>query len=351
MKLEDIRRQIDLIDIRIIKLLNDRMERALMAKKLKNEVEDSAREQQLLAALRENSRGLIAPEFAEQLYTRVLEESKRLQHADFKLAAFQGEHGAYSEVASRVWNKDLVPIPYRSFADVFAAVHEGICELGIVPVENSLGGAVGQVNDLLTKTDLEVVGAVELPVHHCLLAVPGTDHREIRAVYSHAQALAQCRHFLKRQKLEPKQFYDTAGAAKMLADTNPPASACIASNLAAEFYNLDVIKENIEDLDTNTTRFLVIAKEALPEPGSKCSIVFTTAHKAGCLFGVLELFAKADINLSRIESVPNEPGSYAFFLDFAGSKNDEKVTEILTSVESMTASYKFLGCYNERKGK
>ncbi len=349
MGLKEIRENIDLIDFKILKLLNDRMEQALMAKKFKSQIEDREREKDVLDRIRKDSKGLINAEFVEKIYLEIIRESKNLQQREYKLIAFQGEHGAYGEVASREWNSDLIPVPCNEFADVFEGVQSGLYEYGIVPVENTLGGVVGGVNELLINTSLNVVGAVELPVHLCLLTLPGTDHREIRAVYSHPQALAQCRRFLGRNKLEPVQYYDTAGAAKMLADQAPKASAAIASKLAAELYNLETIKENIEDLDINTTRFLVLSKQESTEEGNKCSVTFATEHKAGTLFGVLEVFAKESINLTRIESFPNEPGNYAFFLDFMGSKRDDNVLKALEQVKGMTTSFKLMGCYQERK--
>jgi prephenate dehydratase/chorismate mutase/prephenate dehydratase len=321
----------------------------LLTKKFKSQIEDRQRENEVLNRIRQNSSGLINADFIEKIYIEIIKECKNLQQNNWELIAFQGEHGAYGEVASRKWNNDLVPIPCREFADVFEGVKDGLYEFGIVPVENTLGGTVGQVNELLIKTDLNFVGAVELPIHLCLLALPETDHREIHSVYSHPQALAQCRKFLARNKLDPVQYHDTAGAAKMLMETRPKASAAIASKLSAELYNLEILKEDIEDLDRNLTRFIVLSKEKNPDEGDKCSIIFSTAHKAGTLFQVLEVFAKKNINLTRIESIPDEPGSYAFFLDFVGSNNDQKVVEALDNVKGITRSFRLMGCYKERK--
>ncbi|UCF56685.1 MAG: bifunctional chorismate mutase/prephenate dehydratase [Deltaproteobacteria bacterium] len=337
------------MDSKILKLLNDRMELVLMAKKFKSQIEDSEREKDLLDRVRKNLTGLINAEFIERVYTEIIEESKNLQQNDYRLIAFQGEHGAYGEVASREWNSDLVPVPCSQFAEVFEGVKSGLYDYGIVPVENTLGGAVDQVNQLLINTDLNVVGAVELPIHLCLLALPGTDHREIRTVYSHPQALAQSRHFLSRNKLDPVQYYDTAGAANMLAEQRPKGSAAIASKLCAKFYHLEIVKEDIEDLDRNMTRFLVLSKEENKEEGDKCSVIFSTEHKAGTLFGVLEVFARENINLTRIESIPNEPGNYAFFLDFIGSNKEDKVVKALDKAKEITTNFKMMGCYKERK--
>jgi len=349
MSLKEIRKNIDLLDSKILKLLNGRMELALMAKKFKSKIEDRGREKELLSRTRGNSTALVDAEFIEKIYVEIIKQSKKLQQKDYRLIAFQGEHGAYSEVASREWNSDLIPVPCSEFAGVFEGVTSGLYDYGIVPVENTLGGVVGQVNELLINTDLNVVGAVELPIHLCLLAPPGTDHREIRAVYSHPQALAQCRQFLARNRLHPVQYYDTAGAAKMLTEKTPKASGAIASKLSAQLYDLEIMKEDIEDLDRNMTRFLVLSKEENREEGNKCSVIFSTEHKAGTLFSVLEVFAREDINLTRIESIPNEPGNYAFFLDFMGSNRDERVKKALGEVKEITSHFKLMGCYKERK--
>lgn len=348
MKLDEIRQNIDLIDSKILKLFNDRMEQALMAKRFKERIEDPQREKEVLEKISNNPNALLESDFSQGIYNTVLDYSKKLQEKNLIITGFQGEHGAYSEEAVRLYNKDYVTIPCTTFNEVFEGVNSGMYDYGIVPVENTLGGIIGPVNELLISTDLQIIGAIDMPVHHSLLMVPGTDHREIREVYSHSQALAQCRRFLSRNNLTPMPYYDTAGAARMLAEQQPRGSACIAGKLAAELYNLTVLKENIEDLSSNRTRFLLLSKCENRLDGSKCTITFTTEHKAGTLFGVLELFASAGINLTRIESIPNEPGNYSFFLDFDGSVKDPVVTKTLEKAESQTSGFRVLGCYNEK---
>jgi prephenate dehydratase/chorismate mutase len=347
MKLQEIRRQIDKIDRELLVLLQERMGLALRSKKFKETIADPAREEDMLARIDRMNLDLVERSFQRQLLKTIIQESKRLQEEDRPLVAFQGEHGAYGEVAAR----KLVPggayIPCLEFMDVFRGVEEGYLDLGVVPVENSLEGAVTQVNDLLTTTHLKVIGEVKVPVNHCLLATEATDYREIRLVYSHPQALAQCRSFLLRNKLEPRPFYDTAGAAKMLARENPKAAAAIASALSAELYNLEIIKERIEDGPSNSTRFLLLSRTASENGGDKTSLIFITPHKAGSLYSVLRLFAEADINLTRIASMPlrTEPSNYSFFLDFEGSENDETVSAVLSKMEKLTLSLKLLGSY------
>ena len=349
MTIEEIRKNIDRLDARILKLLNDRMEQALMVRKLKQRIEDPEREQQVLEQIRRSATELIHPEFIERIYLDVIQESKTLQQKNRELIAFQGEHGAYSEVAARAWDPNLVPIPCPEFTDLFEGVESGLFDYGLVPVENTLGGMVGPVNDLLIGTELQVVGAVELPVHHCLLAPPEMDHREIRSVYSHPQALAQCRRFLARNKLEPVRYHDTAGAARMVADKRPTGAAAIASAICAKLYDLEIIKEGIEDHERNLTRFLVLSKGEARESGDKCSVLFSTAHKAGTLFRVLEVFAREGLNLTRIESVPEEPGAYAFFLDFMGSIRDPQVRKAVEEIKGITTRFKLMGCYLEKR--
>lgn len=347
-----LRKKIDLIDFEIIKLVNQRMEHTLRTRRLKQNILDRGREQEIMAAIRRHSRGLIKPEFSSKLFSDIISESKRLQGQHLKLVGFQGEHGAYGEVAIRSVDPALVPIPCPEFADVFDEVLNGQLDYGLVPVENSLEGAVTQVNDLLVEADaskIKIVGEIKIPIRHCLLALPGADPREIKVVYSHPQALAQCRQFLHERQLELRPYYDTAGAAMMLSDERPRTAAAIANKLCAELYNLQVLFENIEDNRSNTTRFLLLAKEENKEAGNKCSIIFSTEHKAGSLFAVLKLFSDAGLNLTRIESRPirNDPGKYAFLLDFQGSSRDQKVIDTIEKAKKETVVFKFLGCYQE----
>lgn len=347
MKLDDIRIRIDKIDRELLVLLQERMAMAIQAKKFKSTVADPKREEKVLARAERMNLALVESSFARQLLRTIIEESKRLQSQDRKLVAFQGEHGAYGEVASR----RLVPggafIPCLEFVDVFSGVTEGYFDLGVVPVENSLEGAVTQVNDLLTTTGLKVVGEVKVPVNHCLLAPRETLLSEVRVVYSHPQALAQCNRFILQNKIEPRPYYDTAGAAKMLARENPRAAAAIASALCAELYDLEIIKQGIEDGAANHTRFLLLSKEAYVGKAQKTSIVFSTAHEAGQLFNVLRVFAEANINLTRIASMPlrSDPGNYCFFLDFEMADDEAINADVLAKVEKCTSSLRFLGSY------
>ncbi len=347
MDLEEVRRKIDRIDFEVLSLLNRRMELALTSRKFKNEILDKERENTVLQAVADYAHRQIAPDFSRRLFSLIMSESRKLQEAKLPLMGFQGEHGANSETAALAFASDTAVIPEASFTDIFDGVEAGYLDFGIVPVENSLGGMISRVNELMASRKIYVVGEKLLPVHHFLLALPETDYRDIRVVISHPQALAQCKEFLTRHKLEGRPYYDTAGAAEMLFRDRPGGTAVIAGESCAKLYHLSVIKEHIEDHSDNVTRFLVISRKASKTPGDKCSIVFSTPHKAGALFNVLETFAENGLNLTRIESVPlgGRPGNYVFFLDFLGNDRDEAVQWVLEKVKAKTGNFRFLGCY------
>lgn len=348
MDLNDIRKKIDTIDFEILKLLNSRMEFALRTKKFKRGITDERRESEVIEYIRKHSQGLIEPEFCKGLFSQIIGESKRLQGENLRLIGFQGEHGAFSEVAARQFDTELIYISCDEFREIFDAVGSGLLHYGVVPVESTSGGTVADVNQLLVETELQIIGEVKTPNHYCLLALPETDPRELRVAYAHRNALSHCQRYLVEHDLEGRPYYDSAGAAKMLLKERPKGSAAIASRFAADYYNLAVIAEQIEDTE-NFTRFLILADGGAESDGNKCSIVFATEHRAGALFRVLKEFADQGINLTRIESMPNrhDPGNYLFFVDFNGSKRDPIVQQALEQVRAMTVLYRFLGCYPE----
>ena len=344
--LDDVRRQIDRLDFDLLRILNERMELALTSRKFKTATTDPKREEDVLKRAAELAPRLVSGPFIDNLFHAIMNESKRLQETEIPLVGFQGEHGANGEMAVALVKPDSAPIPCDGFVDVFDGVEGGYLDYGVVPVENSLGGMVAQVNELMARRDFFVVGEVLLPIRHSLLVLPGTHHRDVRVVLSHPQALAQCREFLERHGMEGRPVYDTAGAARILSTQHPEGTGVIANELCARLYHLDIMKAGIEDHADNVTRFLVIAREPV-DSGNKCSIVFSTAHKSGALYDILQLFADKNINLTRIESVPlgGRPGNYVFFLDLMGSITDPSVSDVLKTVERQVSRYRFLGCY------
>ena len=356
LNLHALRREIDRIDNNLLQMLQKRIEVARLIIRFKKETNQDinvpSREQEIIDNLMGRERSLLSSEVIRDIYERIFVESKRIQAEEKPLVAFQGEHGAFSEMAARQWNPDIVPIPCAEFTDIFQGVTEGSYEYGIVPIENTAGGIASHVNGALrnAKHPLYIVGAVEMSMRHCLLIAPGTDHRSLRRVYSHPAVLAECSEFIERMKLEPVQYFDTAGAAKMLAEKVPEATAAIAGDLAAKYYHLDILVDGIGNVENTRTRFVVLSGEPRTDGGNKCSLVFTLPDRAGALFSVLKLFADADINLTRIDSVPDNanPNDFAFFIDFSEDARNPVVQDILKEIESQAVFYRFLGCYTEK---
>lgn len=351
MNLEEIREKIDRVDIEILNRLQLRTELALLSRRFKADIIDEERERQVLENVKARARRLMGPAFAERIFRQIIEESRRQQAEERRLAGFRGEHGAFSEEAVAVFERELIPIPCLEFRDVFEGVESGFLDRGLVPVENSLEGSIYEVNHILTETELKIVGEVVLPVHHCLLAPPDIKAGEIRVVYSHPQALAQCRSFLSRRRLEPRPFYDTTGAARWLASERSHGAGVIASRFAAELYGLKTVEEDIEDHSGNRTRFVVLSADGVEAGGDKCSIVFKTPHRAGALSQVLSIFAGAGINLTRIDSKPvrRDPEQWAFILDFQGCADEAGVIRVLERVREQASSFRLLGCYPEAR--
>lgn len=265
------------------------------------------------------------------------------------IVAFQGEPGAYSELAlRRQFGNDTGTLPCQSFNDIFDAIHHGQANRGMLPVENSLAGTVIPAYDLLVDHDLQIRSEVILRIEHCLMAPPGTTLSEIKRALSHPQALSQCEQTLRRLGIEPVTHYDTAGAARDLAAQPKPGTAAIASVLAAETYGLEILAHNIEDLAINFTRFFVLgATNSSRQDPSKTSIIFTTRHEPGALYRVLGELAGRGINLTKIESRPrrNRPWHYLFYVDFEGHEDDPGVREALLGILKQASFLKVLGSY------
>ena len=264
------------------------------------------------------------------------------------IVAFQGESGAYSEEAVRQhFGDNVTPLPCRTFEHIFASVESGEADYGAVPVENSTAGSINKAYDLLLDYDLRVSGEILLRVHHCLMTLP-ENVGAIKEVRSHHQALAQCESYLNRQDYVAVPWYDTAGSAKDLVADPTEGVAVIASKLAAEYHNLTILDERIEDRPNNYTRFFVIGKEYTPcMPNCMTSLVFTVPNTPGVLYEILGEFACREINLSKLESRPrrDRPWQYVLYIDFDGHFQEEHVGAALLGILSRAASVKLLGSY------
>ena len=265
--------------------------------------------------------------------------------------AFQGEHGAYSEVALyEHFGNDVEAIGCNAFDDVFDLVNNGEVTYGFIPVENTIAGTVVENYDLLFANEVFVIAEAYLPVRHTLLAKKGARVEDIKEAFSHPHALRQCKAFLKSKDIRMMATYDTAGAAKAVASGDRMDCAAIASALCAEIYDMDVLENNIQSNSSNTTRFFVIAKkENVPEehPTGKTTVAFKTRHYPGALVDCLKIFQKYKLNLTKLESrpIPENPWEYVFYAAFEAGIDDDEVKAAIGELTLHAVFVKLLGSY------
>ncbi|XP_047321916.1 arogenate dehydratase 1-like [Impatiens glandulifera] len=287
-------------------------------------------------------------------------------HGSNLRVAYQGVPGAYSEAAAGKAYPNCEAIPCDQFEVAFQAVELWIADRAVLPVENSLGGSIHRNYDLLLRHRLHIVGEVQLPVHHCLLALPGVRKEYLTRVISHPQALSQCEHTLTKLNLNVAReaVDDTAGAAEYVAANGLRNTAAIASARAAELYGLEILEDGIQDDSGNVTRFVMLAREPIiprTDRPFKTSIVFAHDKGTSVLFKVLSAFAFRNISLTKIESRPhrNRPirfvddGSvgtakhfeYMFYVDFEASMAEIRAQNALAEVQEFTSFLRVLGSY------
>jgi len=261
--------------------------------------------------------------------------------------SFQGERGAYSEAAAFCFfNEKIDTVPFPTFAEVIKSTENAKTEYSILPVENSIEGSVGESYDIIYSTNLNVIGEIYHRINHCLI---GTDSLEnIKTVYSHPQALGQCRKFIQEHNFKTVPTYDTAGSVNIIKEINTVNVACIASKNASEFFHVPIIIEGIQDVSNNYTRFLILGKKKSEQTKKdKTSIIFSVKHEKGALFRIIERFYEFEINLTKIESRPKKdtPWEYNFYVDFEGHQDNPQITEMLSDIKQRCIFLKILGSY------
>ena len=273
--------------------------------------------------------------------------------------AYQGERGAFSErAARRLMGEEVETIPCPSFEEMFDSVGRDEADCCVAPIENSLAGSIHRNYDLLLQSKLTIAGETNLRIVHNLIAPPNVELGELRRVYSHPVALAQCTQFLRTNRtMEATAVHDTAGAVRLVMDRGRRDEAAIASDDAAQIYGGRILARGIEDNAQNYTRFLLLkhSERMLPmspaEPRRwKTSIVFRVANKPGSLFRALGTFALFDIDLAKIESRPVEgrPWEYAFYLDLVGRSDEPVIARALSNLGEMAETVTMLGSYPSR---
>jgi len=267
--------------------------------------------------------------------------------------AYQGEIGAFSEAAAQKLDRDAELLPCRSFEEVFTSVDAGPAGYGVLPIENSIGGSIHRNYDLLVEHHLPIVAEVELPVVHQLLALPGATLGNLRRIYSHPQALAQCERFLRTLTgVEIVASYDTAGSAKLVSSERLTDAAAIASARAGDVFGLVPLASAIQDYDDNITRFLVIGRRPFDKaPPDKTTVVFTLPNTPGSLFKALSVFALREVDLTKLESrpIPGRPWEYLFYVDLASARDELPCARALGHMAEFAPMLRVLGSYTSWK--
>lgn len=371
--LSEIRVEIDKIDNEIIELFKRRMDCAKAVGRYKQEnnipVLNQARENEILDSVEQKGGEYGA--YARLLYSNIMELSRALQHnivgsgkklkeiidnadsvlpdSDIKIAC-QGIKGANSHEAAIRLFPNGTPVFYASWSDVFEAVERGEATFGVLPVENSTAGSVSGVYDLILKHRFYIVGAYDLPISNNLCGLSRSEFEDITQAWSHPQALSQCSEYLAKHNIKPIPSENTAIAAQDIANEMRLNCAAICSKAAAKEYGLKILREDIQDSDLNTTRFIVISKKLyIPDNADKISLCFSLPHVTGSLYSILCRFNSLGLSLTKIESRPRKDTGfeYLFYLDFAGSVRSKDVTGLLAQLSEEMPEFSFLGNYCE----
>ncbi|NLY70296.1 MAG: bifunctional chorismate mutase/prephenate dehydratase [Clostridiales bacterium] len=364
-----IRDKLDAIDQKLIELFTQRMDLINEVAEVKRaaniSISDEAREQEIIDRMVSLSKTEYAGEaktFTGTLLSlskyrqrkllfdnreeELLPPSRKAPEKDISVA-YQGVPGAWGEQAAIQMFNDNDKMGLDSFEEVFKSVKEGQVDYGVVPIENSRTGAIGEVYDLLRKYGCYIVAQTWVPVRHCLIANKGTKLEDIREVFSHPEGFRQCRNFLKGRPWDLSSCRNTAVAVEMVAkEKGNKRIAAIGSKRAADLHDLDIVVPDIIDDKANKTRFIAIA--SAPEYDETCdaiSITFSVSHRSGALCEVLFHFMSAGINLSRIESRPMMGNKYCFFTDLEGNILDENVARGIRNASACCGYLEVLGCY------
>ncbi len=371
--LKEIRADIDRIDNEIIRLFKERMNCARDVGNYKQAngipVLNEGRENEILDAVEE--KGGEYGSHARLLYSNIMELSRALQHnivgsgkalkAEIALAdeelpcenikvGYQGIAGANSHEATLKMFPDAALVNFKSFSDVFEAVENGKINYGILPVENSTGGSVSAVYDLILKHRFYIVGAIDMPIDYCLGGIKQAELADIEMVWTHPQSISQCSDYIARHNFDPTPCSNTAVAARAVAKEKRLNVAAICSYKAAEEYGLKVLDNHIQDDKTNTTRFIVISKKLyIPKNSNKISLCFSLPHVTGSLYSLLCRFNSIGLSLTKIESRPRPDKNfeYLFYLDFSGSVHSDNVIALLSQLSEEMPEFSFLGNYCE----
>ncbi len=350
--LDKLRAKIDALDEELLALLNRRAGLALDVAEIKrNDGQDGAfyrpeREAQILREIARRNPGPLPDEAVCRLFREVISACLALEEP--LTVAYLGPQGTFTqEAALKHFGHAVASTPMATIDEVFRAVESGEASFGVVPVENSTEGVVNHTLDMFITSPLGICGEVELRVHHQLLSRE-TKLEQVARVYAHNQALAQCREWLQSHLRDAATQAVNSNAEAARLAVQESGAAAIASAWAGEHYALNKLAANIEDKPDNTTRFLVVGAQAIDASGEdKTSLLMAAHNRPGALYGLLGLFAKAGINMTKIESRPSRLGKweYVFFVDVEGHRQDASLSQVLRELEAQAALFRVLGSY------
>ena len=349
--LADIRRKIDALDARMVKLIAARAKIAQQVGRIKGgkAIYRPEREAQVLRRVAELNGLVRSPMPAagvRRIYTEIMSACRALE--DLLAVAYLGPQGTYSqEAAIRHFGASIDTRSCTNIDEVFKAVETGATGYGMVPVENSTEGAIGRTLDLLLTTPARVCGEIMLPVRQNLMS-KGKNRAAIKKVYSHTQSLAQCQHWLTRNLPDAERIAVVSNAEAALLASRDTKTGAIASKTAAELYKLNLLARNIQDEARNTTRFLVLSREEVAPSGhDKTSLILSTRNVPGAIHDLLAPLANNGVSMTRLESRPARTGlwEYVFYIDIEGHAQDAKVARALAVIKRKASFVKHLGSY------
>ena len=378
MELKDLRNEIDKIDDELVKLFSQRMEISAQIAGYKKEkslpIFVPARERKKLADVAEKA-GADMANYTRVLYSMLFELSRSYQSKltgevsplykeiteaientpklfpQTPMVACQGVEGAYSQIACEKIFKNPFIMYFKNFEGVFSAIDKGLCQYGILPLENSTAGSVKKVYDLMIQHNFSIVRTFRLKIDHNLLAKPGTKLSDIKEVYSHEQAINQCSEFLQTLTgITVIPVANTAIAAEMISKSDRKDVAALSSRSCAELYNLEILASSIQDKGNNRTRFICISKNLEIYPGSdKTSIMMVLPHRPGSLYKLLARLYTLGINVTKLESrpIPDRDFEFMFYFDLDTSIYSEEFVQLMCELDGLCEEFKYLGSYCE----
>lgn len=377
-ELKDLREKIDAIDQQMVDLFKQRMEvsKEVAAYKRANGLPtlDAGRERALLGKVGEQAGEELA-DYTQSVYRTILAAGRSYQNAcsgvpskvyetirkaldttpdlfpQRATVACQGVEGAYSQIACDSIFKAPTILYFNTFEHVFKAVESGMCQYGVLPIENSTAGSVNAIYDLMTQHNFSIVRSARLKVNHNLLTKHGVKKEEIKEIFSHQQAISQCAGYLSTLKgVKVTVVENTALAAQMVAQSERRDVAALSSRFCGELYGLNLLESNVQDQDNNYTRFICISKSPEIYPGAdRTSLMMTLPHKPGSLYNVLSKFYALGINLRKLESrpLPDREFEFMFYFDLECSVYAPEMERIFRDLEEESEHFRYLGTYNE----